>query len=422
MQDPISDQRLQWQPPPRPEWVQRINEEGECMNLSGVVPLDEDSLIESAMRSTGLSDFGVDDWREPFRILVKALDQEAELNLMGRIRTRSEILNTLEARLQIEETYKQHPEIDDQKVAQPIIIVGQGRSGTSFLQNVLSMNPDNGSLMQWEIMFPCPPPETATYKTDPRIEKAHRMIDQWNRVTPTIAAIHEFSGYLPMEDCHMMAMNFTAPSWFGSLGQTPSYDTYMATCDMEPAMRYHQRVLKLLQWKNPRKNWVLKDPMHLDRLALVHKFYPDACFVWPHRDPVRALASTISLIGHVQWGRSDHPFKGGSFEYITDPEMSASRFNSAIKRLEAGDVPPKQFHNMLYKDLVENTMATVEKMYAHFGIPLSERGRDAMTRYLADNPREARPAHKFNMGSDAALNRARKAYKHYQDYFGIPSE
>ena len=124
----------------------------------------------------------------------------------------------------------------------------------------------------------------------------------------------------------------------------------------------------------------------------------------------------------MQWGRSDHPFKGGSFEYITDPEMSASRFNSAIERLEAGDVPPKQFHNLLYKDLVQDTMATVEKMYAQLGIPLSERGRDAMARYLANNPREARPAHKFNMGSDAVMARARKAYKRYQEHFGIPSE
>ena len=85
-------------------------------------------------------------------------------------------------------------------------------------------------------------------------------------------------------------------------------------CNMEPAMRDHQCVLKCLQWKNPRKNWVLKDPTPLDPLALAHNFYPDACFIWPHRDPVRALASTISIIGHVQWGRSDHPFKGGLFE------------------------------------------------------------------------------------------------------------
>src|SRR5262245_32546145 len=87
-----------WQPPPRPEWVRRINEEGECMDISGVVPLDENSLLKSARRSTGLDDFGADDWREPFRVLIKAAEEEAELNLMGRLRLRSEILQLLEAR------------------------------------------------------------------------------------------------------------------------------------------------------------------------------------------------------------------------------------------------------------------------------------------------------------------------------------
>ena len=36
--------------------------------------------------------------------------------------------------------------------------------------------------------------------------------------------------------------------------------------DIVPALEWEKRVLKLLQWKNPRKRWVLKDPMHLDRI------------------------------------------------------------------------------------------------------------------------------------------------------------
>jgi Sulfotransferase family len=418
---PGKDHRQQWQPPPRPEWVQRINEEGYCMNISGVVPLDEKSLLESAMRSTGLSDFGADDWRESFQVLVKSFEEDAELNLMGRIRTRSELLQLLEARLQIEETYKRHPEIDDEQIVQPIFVVGQGRSGTSFLINVLAANPDNGALMQWEAMFPCPPPERATYNTDPRIEKSHKLIDQWNRVTPTITAMHEFAGNVPMEDCEILALNFLAPSWFGSLGQAASYDAYALKQDIEPTLRYHQRVLKLLQWKNPREHWVLKDPMHLDRLAALLKIYPDACFVWPHRDPVRALASTISLIGTVQWGRSDHPFKGGSFEFVTDPVYSAQRFNAVIDQLDNG-VPPGQMYHLLYQDMVGDTLSVIEAMYRHFGITLSEAGRRGMAKYLADNPRDARPAHKFKAGSGEAVSTARQAYQRYQQHFKIPVE
>ena len=412
----------QWQPPLRPEWVQRINEEGYCMNISGVVPLDEKSLIESAMRATGLSDFGTDEWREPFSILVRSMEEEADLNLFGRIRTRSELLHSLEARLRIEDTYKRHPEINDEEIVQPIMVVGQGRSGTSFLINVLAANPDNGALLHWEAMFPCPPPEKATYRSDPRIEKADKLIRQWSRTTPTMETMHEYRGDFPTEDCEIMAICFMATTWFDALGQVASFDSYMMKKDMTESMQYHKRVLKLLQWKNPRKHWVLKDPMHLDRLATVLKIYPDACFVWPHRDPVRALASMISLVGTVQWGRSDQPFKGGSFEYLTDANFSASRLNAVIDALESGVVPEKQMHHMLYRDLVGGTMDAIEGMYRHFGIVLSDTGRRGMEDYLRLHPRDARSAHKFEAGSPEAIARARQAYRRYQNRFSIPSE
>src|SRR5262249_41519680 len=147
---------------------------------------------EHAKANTGLSDFGIDDWVEPFRIFIKALDEEADLTLMGRLMTRSDILMHLEARLRIEETYKRHPEIDAQQLAPPILIIGSGRSGTSALQNLLSLDPDNGTPKHWEALFPCPPPEAATYHGDPRIRLADERMRQWNRVTPEVISIHEF--------------------------------------------------------------------------------------------------------------------------------------------------------------------------------------------------------------------------------------
>jgi hypothetical protein len=417
-----ADHRIEWKPPERPDWVQRINEEGAVMNIRGIVPLDEASLLNAAVEETGLSDFGTDDWREPFRIFIRALEDEADLNLIGRIRTRSEILQLLEARLRVEDEYKRHPEIADQEIVAPIIIIGQGRSGTSLLQNVLAAHPENGVLKHWEMVFPCPPPEAATYDTDPRIAKAHALIDQWNRVTPTFESMHEMGAEIPMEDCVILAMSFMSASWMDIQGQVPSYDAWIFQQDLEPALRYHERVLKLLQWKNPRKRWVLKDPLHLDRLETILEVYPDACFVWTHRDPVRALASLVSIIGTLQWGRSDHPFKGVSLEYMTDPSLSAGRFNAVIDQLDAGVVPPDQIYHVLFNELVTDPVGTVEKMYRHFGLQLTEDGCAAMARYMADNPRDNRPPHKFGAGSPAAVARAREAFAPYQARFGIPSE
>jgi hypothetical protein len=417
-----ADHRLEWEPPERPEWVQRINEEGAVMDIEQVVPLDEDSLLNSAMASTGLSDFGADDWREPFRVFLKALAEEAQLNLMGRIRTRSEILQLLEARLQVEDTYKRHPEIADEKIVQPFIIVGQGRSGTTLLQNLLNAHPDNGAPLHWEQVFPCPPPEAATYETDPRIEKAHALIDQWNRVTPTFASMHEFAGGTPMEDIVIMSMNFMAPTWLDCMGQIPSYDAYIFQQPVEPALRYVERVLKLLQWKNPRKHWVLKDPMHLDRMGPLLEVFPDACFIWPHRDPVRALASLVSTVGTIQWGRSDYPFSAVSLAYMTDPDLAAGRFNAVVDQLDSGAIPPDRIYNVLFKDLVADPIGEAEKMYEHFGIELTDEGRAAMAKFMSDNPRDDRPPHQFSIGSDEAVARAHQAFARYQERFGVPSE
>lgn len=422
MTQSTADHRTQWAPPPRPEWVQRINEEGACMDIQGVVPLDEASLLASAMQATGLSDFGDDHWREPFRILLRSLEEESGLHLIGRIRTRSELLQLLTARLQIEDTYKRHPEIANEVIRQPIIIVGQGRSGTSLLSNVLAHDPHNGALLQWQCTFPCPPPETATLETDSRIERAHALIQQWVRVTPTIASMHEFGGDLPMECTQILALAFRSQTWFDCLGQIPAYDTFMAGQDPDIALAYHERVLKLLQWKAPREHWVLKDPMHLYRLPQLMRRYPDACIAWPHRDPVRALASTVSLVGTLQWGRCDHPFKGGSFEYVTDPKLSAGALGHVMNQLDAGVVPEKQMFHLLYKDLVADTMSVIKRMYAHLGLPLRPESEKGMADYVAAHPRDARPAHRFSAGSEEVVTNARKAYHRYQDRFQIPME
>lgn len=419
----FENRRKTWQANLRPEWLEKLNAEGRHMDIQSIVPLDEDSLIAHATANTGLSDFGDEHWREPFRVLIKALNEEAELNLMGRLMTRSDLLLALEARLMIEDCYRQHPEIEDEIINKPMFIIGQGRSGTSMLQNILAEDPNNGIITTWEAYRPCPPPEKATYANDPRIDTFRPLITQINRVIPEIQSMHEFEPELSTENIHIHCLSFMSPAWFPSFGgQVPSYMTYMQNVDPVLIYEYEKRVLKLLQWKNPRRHWVLKSPYCINHLPEILKVYPDAALLWTHRDPVKALSSVVNLIGTLFWARSDSPFIGNSLDMYTNADLSASMLERPIDWLNSGVLPTEQLMNIQYAELVEDPIATIEKVYRYFDIDFSTEARQAMQAYLDANPRQSRPKHQYHAGDDAQVNRERQAFARYQRFFDVPSE
>ena len=75
-----------WQPPQRPTWALRLIEHGEAVGGPGnLVSLELEELLETARRSTGLSDFGGEDWLEHCEVFVRALEDESDLHLAGRV-------------------------------------------------------------------------------------------------------------------------------------------------------------------------------------------------------------------------------------------------------------------------------------------------------------------------------------------------
>ena len=83
-------------------------------------------------------------------------------------------MSLLTRRLQIEEWYRQHPEIDDQEIESVLIGLGLPRTGSTALSYLLAQDRNVRSLRQWEASQPTPPPDIATEATDPRFLAAQR--------------------------------------------------------------------------------------------------------------------------------------------------------------------------------------------------------------------------------------------------------
>lgn len=408
-----------WTAPPHPDWLVAMNREGSYFNLESVVPLDEASLVQHACKSTGLDDFGGELWQQPFRVYIKALAEEAQLTLMGRLMARNDIILWLSTRLQVTETLKRHPQILDQDIIDPMFIVGLPRSGTSILFELLSQDPDVGVPLMWEALQPCPPPQAATYTTDPRIEQADKLFTQWNRVAPEFASMHEMRGDIPAECGLLMAGSFVSDHC-ASLHQTSSYSAWCMTADFQPVYEYHKTILKILQWKNPRKRWLLKAPEHQVHLDTLMQVYPDARIVQTHRDPLKCMASTASLMGTLYYMRSDQPFNAQQFENIIMGEATAQRLEHVMEQRQSGVVPAESISDSRYQDLMDDPMACIAGIYSHFGMDLSEAASKRMLEYLQRKPQGKFGQHRYAV--DARRTRDRALFKRYQDRYHVPDE
>lgn len=408
-----------WTPPGHPQWLEAMNREGDCFDLEAVVPLDEASLLAHAERETGLQDMGDELWREPFTVYLKALAEEAQLTLMGRLMARSDIVLWLSARLQVVDVIKRHPEILEEEIIAPMVIVGLPRSGTSILFELLWQDEDVGVPLMWEALQPCPPPEAATYASDARIEKADKLFTQWSRVAPEFASMHEMRGDIPSECGLLMAGTFISDH-NASMHQTPSYSMWCAQADFLPVYEYHKQMLQILQWKNPRKRWLLKAPEHQVHLDTLLQVYPDARIVQTHRDPIKCMASTTSLMGTLYYMRSDQPFNAQMFENIIMGEATAGRLEHVIDQREKGVVPQSSIADSRYQDLMDNPMGCITSIYAHFGMTLSESSRAAMEAYLGAKPKGKFGAHGYAVEQSKAAERP--LFARYQALYNVPDE
>jgi hypothetical protein len=370
------------------------------------------------MSRTGLSDFGVDDWREPFELLCRAIEEEADLHLFGRLWTRHDLLLFLENRLRIEATYAAHPEIEDEVIDTPVFVTGLPRSGTSILFELLGQDSQFMAPANWEFVLPCPPPEAATYRNDLRVPSAHHLITQMGRVAPTFKAMHEMGAWIPNECGVAFPLSFRSQHLAATF-QVPTYTGWLFSADQEPAYRYYKRLLKLLQWRNPRDHWLLKAPEHQSFMPILFKVFPDARVIVTHRDPLKAQGSVTSLMGTLYWMRSNKGFDAAAFEELLTPEGTAARLDQMIDWIDAGAIPSSQITHSLYADLIDAPLTALDTLYAEAGFSLTPKTRAAVETYLAQKPKGKFGAHRYAVDREDAT---RQLFARYQTRFNVPCE
>jgi sulfotransferase family protein len=378
--------------------------------------VDVDQLVATACERAGSDDFGGDSWREGLEVLVRALNAEAGLNDMGIGAMSDQIVGYLTNRLQIEACYAKHPEIDDQRIIAPLFGLGLPRTGSTALSFLLAQDPSRRSLRVWEASDPCPPPETATEHSDARIAMAQTGLDFTNEMFPGLAEMLPSAADGPQECLLLLGMEFRSLIFEG-MAPIPSYTSWVLQCDMTPAYRYHQRVLKMLQWRCPPTRWWLKTPAHMLSIDALDEVYPDARFVMTHRDVGKVLPSVCALYNTFASVLTDHP------DPITIGTNNTRVWRTALRRLidfrDRGN--EDRFHDLSFEEVQRDPIGQVSRLYAELGDDLSAEARRRMVDWWTESTRDRSGPGTYaaeTFGLDPAT--IAEQFSFYYDRFEIP--
>lgn len=383
--------------------------------------LDVELLAGRACEATGLSDFGDPSWREGAERLVASLDAEAELNDIGVAIATGEIVDYLANRLRVLAWMDEHPQLAERAVRPPIVIVGQPRTGTTILFDLLAQDPANRVPLTWEVDRPWPPPRTETYESDPRIDEVQATLEATELLIPGFLGMHALGARLAQECVRITGGDFRSMI-FSTEFRVPGYQHWLLyEADMSSAYRYHRRYLQYLQSEHPAPRWVLKSPAHLWCLGAMMAEYPDALIVQTHRDPVRvvcSLASLVDLLRHLASDKVD--IAEVAAEWVDDIVEGLDR---AVAARVDGTIPEGRAVDVQFADFLADPMAVVDTIYGRLGIELSAEAETRMRRFVAENPREKHGGHTYTLADTGLeLGPLRERTEHYRRFFSVPEE
>jgi hypothetical protein len=352
-----------------------------------------DDLHASATKVVGLEDFGTDDYREGLGVLLESYARDAELTPFGNKVNRAFLRGVLIARLLSEAAWKQHPQHADVAIEQPIFVTGLPRSGTTAVHRLLNADPGHQGLEMWLTEMPQPRPPRETWASDPVYQRLAAAYDKHHVEHPEFMGVHHISAD-QVEECWQLLRQSAMSVSYECLAYLPTYSEWLRDRDWTPAYRRHRRNLQLIGLPDAGKRWVLKNPSHLFALDAIFEVYPDALVIQMHRDPRTIIASVCSLNEQATAGWSEK-FRGPVVG-ATQLDLwarGAERFLVDRKRHDAA-----QFCDVDYDAFVADPIGTVESIYRHFGLPLTDEARAAMAALHSESTTgAARPAHRYTL-------------------------
>lgn len=378
------------------------------------LPLDAGEMMDAAERRGGRR-FQSRALEPDLAAVIDVCEREADLNLFGRFSFRWDTLRRLSTLLRFEQAEAERPEIVRARIEAPVFVTGLPRSGTTFLHMLLALDPRNRAPLSWEVMRPYP--DARDGGRDRRVQRAERDFRAFGRLAPDLAKLHPLAAATPQECTEITAHVFQSFR-FDTIYRVPSYLSWLERRGHADAFAFHKRFLQHLQAQaadGGERRWVLKCPDHVFALETITRVYPDARFVFVHRDPTSVLPSVAKLTEVLR-----APFTRTLDRVALGAEVAHRTAQGADRILSASELLPE--HRLLhlhYDEVTTDPIGALERLYDYLQTPFEETARTRVRSFLERQPRGGYGVNTYDpaeFGLEPA--RVRRQFEPYLGAFG----
>ncbi|MDO8932402.1 MAG: sulfotransferase [Rhodocyclaceae bacterium] len=407
-----------------PRTVRSFNRTSRVLNFVGLARIDlsEEGLLAEARRQTGLDRFGDQSFMPGLRVLLTAIDKEARLTPFGRLSARTHILRSLKNRLWANACFEANPEIRARKIVAPLVIIGLARSGTTRLQRMVAADGRFQHLKAWEGFNPAPRPGLPDGGAAARRAEAIEFLGARRRLNPGADAAHPMEADWAEEEILLLNHSFCGISALGFYN-IPAYYRWLLGHDRSDAYRYMADLMRLVSWSRGEPEftpWVMKTPQHMLDLDVLLKVFPDARLVFIHRDPVKTVASTLSLGWHFAVQNTDLPCRG----FIRDTwlDLCEQMARRCMRGREA--VPEGRQLDIYYADMNRDWRGVMRRIYGLCELEFTSAAEQGMADWLMCSESENRHGGHRYAFDDYGISAAEvdERMKFYRDEYAIPRE
>jgi len=289
------------------------------------------------------------------------------------------------------------------EVREPVFIVGNFRSGTTFLHRLLTKDDQSTSFESWELYLAPSVIGRFFYRWLMKVNHAIGNPARWvigvfNKIVEKEADIHKIGLNEVEEDGQVL---FHIWSAFDLLAFFPFpklikeyiyYDDLIPPEDKKRDMDYYSEIVKKHIYAHGGRRYISKNPSHSPKVKTLHHQFTDAKFINLVRNPLQVIPSSISM-----FSKHTHTYGDPEAEYsLQETMIESSKHWYLYPHQYLKTLPPDQYIQIKYQDLVSDPKGTVERIYQRFNFEITP----AFLQILeaeADKAKHFKSRHKYSL-------------------------